>query len=787
MKYNYLLLTIGVIGLHSVKSQSDSSKIILDEFEVSTTRVGDKSPVAHENISKEEIEVNNHGVDLPILLDQATSVVTTSDAGSGVGYTGIRVRGSDATRVNVTINGIPFNDAEGQGVYWVNMPDLSSSTDDIQIQRGIGASKTGASAFGASINLSTLSTINSNKPYGEISNSYGSFNTLKNTIKIGTGLIDGKWNFEGRLSKIASDGFIDRASSDLNSYYFSGSYLGEKTSVQALVFSGNEKTYQSWGGAPLSILGTNPTYNPYTYDNQIDNYTQTHYQLHLTNKLTNKIKLNASLHYTRGFGYYESFNAGEALSDYNLNNIVNTFPVDTVFHIDTVSPNQIDSTMYITDQDTLEISSSDIINRKWLDNHFYGIVYSAEYNVDKFQLIVGGGANQYLGGHYGEVIWAQYSSNGNIRHRYYDNDGVKNDINFYGKLNYNLKPNLSAYLDLQYRFIDYKLSGLEEGNISVDDTINMGFFNPKVGFNYVANKNSSLYGFAGIGNKEPNRTDITESVNTPTHENMLDIEFGYRYNTTRVSLIANLYNMQYKNQLILTGDVNDVGSPIRINVPNSFRRGLELTAAIKLNEKFNLRFNTTLSQNKILEFTEAIDQFYYDESAFLVDYPSGIDSYGEGYPEWGWKYEGQANVVHENTDIAFSPSIIGGGQIIFTPFDSNDKGKLDLALVSKYVGEQYLDNTSSEYGKLDDYFVHDFRINYSIKTKLFKELVISSWVRNLLNQNYISNAWIYRLQGGPWATGDPSINEENSDRNYNMIGAYNQAGINFFVGLKLKF
>ena len=447
MKYNYLILTIGVFGFLNAQSQTDSSKTTLDEFEVTTTRVGEKSPVAHENISKEEIEVNNHGVDLPILLDQATSIVTTSDAGAGVGYTGIRVRGTDATRVNVTINGIPFNDAEGQGVYWVNMPDLSSSTNDIQIQRGVGASTTGASAFGASINLSTLSTINSIKPYGEISTSYGSFKTLKNTIKLGTGLIDGKWNFEGRLSRIASDGFIDRASSDLNSYYLSGSYLGEKTSIQALVFSGHEKTYQSWEGTPLKVLDTNQTYNPYTYDNQIDNYTQTHYQIHLTNKPTNRLKLNASLHYTRGFGYYESFKDGEALSDYNLNNIISVFPSDTVFHIDTVGPNQIDSTMYITDQDTLEISNSDIINRKWLDNHFYGIVYSAEYNADKFQLILGGGANQYLGGHYGEVIWAENASNGQIRHRYYDNDAVKTDVNFYGKLNYNLKPNLSAYLD----------------------------------------------------------------------------------------------------------------------------------------------------------------------------------------------------------------------------------------------------------------------------------------------------------------------------------------------------
>jgi len=609
--------------------------------------------------------------------------------------------------------------------------------------------------------LSTLSTINATKPYGEISNSYGSFNTLKNTIKLGTGLIDGKWNFEGRLSRLNSDGFIDRAYSDLNSYYLSGSYLGEKTSIQAVVFSGHEKTYQAWEGTPLRVLDTNQTFNPYTYDNQVDNYTQTHYQLHITNKPNNRIKLNASLHYTRGFGYYESFKGGEALLDYNLNNIISTFPSDTVFHIDTVGPNQIDSTMYITDQDTLIISSSDIINRKWLDNHFYGIVYSAEYNADKFQLILGGGANQYLGGHYGEVIWAENASSGNIRHSYYDNDAVKTDVNFYGKLNYNLNSKVSAYLDLQYRFVDYKLSGLEEGNVSVNDTINMNFFNPKVGFNYTVDKNSSLYGFAGIGNKEPNRTDITESINTPTHENMVDIEFGYRYSSSKLSFVANVYNMKYNNQLILTGDVNDVGSPIRINVPNSFRRGLELTAAIKLNEKFNLSFNSTLSQNKIVEFTEFIDD---------------------------WDLKVQVEESHENTNIAFSPLIIGGGQLIFTPFNSSNKGKLDLALVSKYVGEQYLDNTSSEFGRLDDYFVHDFRINYCFKTKLFKEVVISSWVRNLLNQNYISNAWIYRFQAGSYATSDPYVNtEDSSNGRYNMIGAYNQAGINFFLGLKLRF
>ncbi len=753
MKYNYILLTVGVFGFLNTHGQTDSSKTTLDEFEVTTNRVGEKSPVAHENISKEEIEVNNHGVDLPILLDQATSVVTTSDAGAGVGYTGIRVRGSDATRVNITINGIPFNDAESQGAYWVNMPDISSSTDDIQIQRGVGASSTGASAFGASINLSTLSTINANKPYGEISNSYGSFNTLKNTIKLGTGLIDGKWNFEGRLSKVASDGFIDRASSDLNSYYLSGSYLGEKTSIQAVVFSGQEVTYQAWNGIPLSFLENNSdsgkTYNPYEYENEVDNYNQSHYQLHFTNKPNKNLKLNASLHYTRGIGYFEQYkgigqNASlnyfsqESLSDYGLQDVI-TNSGDT-------------------------ISETDLIRRRWLDNHFYGIVYSAEYNADNFQFTLGGGANQYLGGHYGEVIWAQYASNSNIRHRYYDNDATKNDINVYGKLNYDLNSNFSAYVDLQQRFVSYDFTGLDQDGSELDQTSEISFFNPKVGFNYSLNEKTSLYAFAGLGNKEPSRDDFTESTpnNRPSHESLLDIELGYRYFSETVSFSANFYNMQYNNQLILTGELNDVGSAVRVNIPDSYRRGLELTGSFQLMDKLLWRVNATFSENKIAEFNEFIDN---------------------------WDTGVKDSVTHTNTNIAFSPFITGGSQLIFTPFNSVENGKLDLALVTKYVGDQFIDNTSSEYAKLDAYLVNDFRVSYTVKTKLFKEIVISSWVRNLFNQNYISNAWVYRFNttGDPTAY-DPYANSEGSGTDsYNQIGAFNQAGINFFIGLKLKF
>ena len=734
-------------------AQSDSSKYKLDEFEVTTNRVEENSPVAHENISKEEIEANNHGVDLPILLDQATSIVTTSDAGAGVGYTGIRVRGTDATRVNITINGIPFNDAESHGVFWVNMPDLSSSTNDIQIQRGVGSSTTGASSFGATVNLSTLSTVNSTKPFGEISNSFGSFNSIKNTVRLGSGLIDGKWNFEGRLSNIQSDGFIDRADADLKSYYISGSYLGENTSVQALIFSGHEKTYQAWYGAPLRFLNSNvdsnQTYNPYDYENEIDNYRQTHYQLHITNKSIKNLKLNTSFHYTRGMGYFEQYvgtehNAVMYNGDYVWGkNLLSYYNLDDI----------------IISGDT--ISQTNLIRRRWLDNHFYGLVFSADYTADKFNLILGGGANQYLGGHFGEVIWAQYSSNGPIRHRYYDNDAIKNDLNIYGKLNYDLNKDFNAYLDLQYRFVSYEFTGLNNDRSPLDQTANLNFFNPKAGMNYRLNSSNNIYGFVGVGNKEPNRDDFTESSpeSRPQHEQLLDVEFGHRYTSEKLSISTNFYNMQYKNQLILTGELNDVGSAVRVNIPESYRRGVEFTGAAILSEKFTLKFNLTLSENKISTFTEYVDN---------------------------WDTWGKDEVVHENTDIAFSPGIIGGGQLIFTPFEK-ENGKLQFALLSKYVGNQYIDNTSSDFAKLDAYLVHDLRISYLIKSNLFREVEVSSWIRNLSNQNYISNAWVYRFNTAFDPTSYDMYANPEKGNTYNQIGAFNQAGINFFVGLKLRF
>ncbi|MBA08663.1 MAG: TonB-dependent receptor [Flavobacteriaceae bacterium] len=754
------ILIISLVCCHLMHAQSDSSKYQLDEFEVTTNRVGENSPVAHENISKEEIEANNHGVDLPILLDQATSIVTTSDAGAGVGYTGIRVRGTDATRVNITINGIPFNDAESHGVFWVNMPDLSSSTSDIQIQRGVGSSTTGASSFGATVNLSTLSTVNSTKPFGEISNSFGSFNTIKNTVRLGSGLIDGKWNFEGRLSNIQSDGFIDRADADLKSYYISGSYLGENTSIQALVFSGHEKTYQAWYGAPLRFLNSNvdsnQTYNPYDYENEIDNYRQTHYQLHITNKTIKNLKLNTSFHYTRGMGYFEQYvgtehNAVMYNGDYAWGkNLLSYYNLDDI----------------IISGDT--ISQTNLIRRRWLDNHFYGLVFSADYTADKFNLILGGGANQYIGGHFGEVIWAQYASNGSIRHRYYDNDAIKNDINIYGKMNYDLSKDFNAYLDLQYRFVSYEFTGLNNDRSPLDQTANLNFFNPKAGMNYRLNSSNNIYSFVGVGNKEPNRDDFTESSpeSRPQHEQLLDIEFGHRYTSKKLSISTNFYNMQYTNQLILTGELNDVGSAVRVNIPESYRRGVEFTGSTLINEKLQFKFNCTFSDNKIATFNEFVES--WDNSDTLIE------------------------VIHQNTDIAFSPSIIAGGQLIFTPFDHEKYGKLQLAFISKYVGDQFIDNTSNENAKLDAYVVHDFRLTYLKKTTLFKEIEFSAWLRNLANQHYISNAWVYRFKysGNAVDPNDWSYSEYNNaegSNTFNQIGAFNQAGINFFLGLKLRF
>ena len=750
MNKKIIFLSILLLSITCYSQKIDSNvvsitdtiaKQTLNEVVVSATRVNKNSPVAHENITADDIEKQNHGVDLPILLDQSTSVVTTSDAGAGVGYTGIRIRGSDATRVNVTINGIPLNDAESQGSYWVDLPDISSSTASIQIQRGVGSSTNGAGAFGASINLNTLGS-DGVKSFGEISNSFGSFNTIKNTVRFGTGLLNNNWTFEGRLSQLKSDGYIDRASSDLKSYYLSGGYVGDKTMLKAVVFSGHEKTYQAWNGVPVRYLDSSDaslrTYNSYTYENEVDNYDQSHYQLHFVQRISKYSKFNMSLHYTRGLGYYEQFRVGDAFSAYGLENIF-TAAGDT-------------------------IANTDLIRRRWLDNHFYGTVFSYNYNKKALNLTLGGGANQYIGGHYGEVVWAQYASNGQIRHRYYDDDATKNDVNFYAKLDYKIGEKLNVLVDLQQRMIQYDFLGFDNELNSSSQSINASFFNPKAGVNYILSDKHSFYGFFGVGNKEPNRDDYTNSTpnSRPSHESMTDIEVGYKLKYKKAYANINIYSMDYTNQLILTGAINDVGAAVRTNVASSYRRGIEISGGVSLLKNLEWKMNTTFSDNKIASFTEFIDD---------------------------WDTWGQVETNYENTDIAFSPSLIASNQLIFKPVSSEKHGDIELALVTKYVGDQYIDNTSNRNRMLAAYLVNDIRMQYSVKTKLFKEIVWSAWVRNFTNTQYVSNAWVYKFKSANYnpVPNDAFANKESVDGRYNLIGAFPQAGINFFTGLILKF
>lgn len=731
-----------------VAKDSTQKQIDLEDVIIEAIRVKKDVPVAHQDISAEQLNKNNMGVDLPVLLDQSTSVVTTSDAGAGVGYTGIRVRGSDATRVNVTINGVPLNDAESQGTYWVDLPDIASSTSSIQIQRGVGSSTNGAGAFGASINLNTLKSPSGNKPYGSMSSSYGSFNSFKNTLKFGTGLIDGKWSFEGRLSKITSDGYIDRAYSNLKSGFLSAGYYGKNTMVKAIMFSGTEQTYQAWYGVPVRFMDTARTFNPYNYKNEVDHYTQNHYQLHLVQKIGKYVKVNAALHYTKGYGYYEqyrgvahnsliNYNTPENLSDYGLNNV-------------------------IAGNDT--ITQTDLIRRLWLDNDFYGVVYSANYEKNNLKVTLGGAANQYVGLHYGQIIWAQYASNSQLGQHYYDDTATKNDINTYLKSTYDFNDKLSVYADLQVRTYQYQFLGYDNQLNRLHQNVTQTFFNPKGGVNYAINKKQALYAYYGVGNKEPNRNDFVNSTpsSRPVNETLHDIEFGYRYQSSKFTGSVNVYNMDYKNQLIITGELNNVGAAIRKNVPNSYRRGIELSGTLKLGKILTWSANTTLSQNIIPVFHEYVDD---------------------------WDTGGQVDTTYKNTSIAFSPNVIAGNTFDFKILDHEKWGKLNFAVISKYVGKQFIDNTSSSERMLHAYLVNDLRLSYTVKTKLFKEITWSTWLRNFTNTNYVSNAWVYRFKSAGYdpTPDDPYTNKESGTGRYNMIGLFPQAGINFFTGVTLSF
>lgn len=670
--------------------------LTLDEVIISAVRANEKTPVTFSNLTKKEIAKRNLGQDIPTLMNYMPSVVTTSDAGAGVGYTGIRVRGSDATRVNVTINGVPYNDAESHGTFWVNMPDFASSTESLQLQRGVGTSTNGSGAFGASLNVLTDSY--AEKANGEISNSFGSFNTRKHTVKFSTGLLNDHFEIAGRLSNIASDGYIDRASSDLKSYFLQGVYVGKTTLIKALVFGGTEKTYQAWNGIDAATLESDRTFNSagmFTdefgntryYDNETDNYQQDHYQLHWNEKISENWHTNLALHYTKGKGYYENYKEDADFSEYGL----------TPFG---------------------DVSTTDLVRQKWLDTDFYGTTFSVNYEKDKLEVILGGGWNKHDGDHFGKVIWARFASQSELGDHYYDDRGVKADGNIFAKANYQLNEKFSLFGDLQYRRVSYKANGVQAE--PVDDVFH--FFNPKAGLTYKAGANANVYLSYARANREPNRTDYEGGNANP--EKLDDFELGLRYNSDRWKGNVNVYYMAYKDQLILTGTLDDVGNPIRSNSEKSYRLGLEADASFPIAKKFEIRPNFTLSMNKNVDLE--------------------IDGESVG-----------------TKDIAYSPSVIVGNVIAFRPNEA-----LQISVLSKFVGEQYMNNIELPAAKLQDYFVNDLNVTYEWKPKsVAKSVIFSGLVNNFLDREYVSNGAMYDIY--PYY--------------------YPQAGINFLLGATLKF
>ena len=720
MKRIAILIIAAIVGNAVFGQTKDSTKrdsfLLLEPVELKAIRAGENSPFTKTNLTKKQIEKVNLGQDLPFILNQTPSVVVNSDAGNGVGYTGIRIRGSDASRINVTLNGVPFNDAESQGTFFVDLPDFSSSVGSIQVQRGVGTSSNGAGAFGASINIST-NEVNL-KPYAEFNNSYGSFNTWKNTIKVGSGLVGDHFTMDLRLSKISSDGYIDRARSDLRSFYFSTAYIGKKNSLRFNMFSGKEKTYQAWYGVSEADLQTNRTINyagmerpGEPYDNETDNYKQDHYQLFFNQELSSRLKFSIALFYIKGKGYYEQYKADQAYADYGL--------PEPIYGTDT-------------------ITNTDLVRQLWLDNDFYGNIFSLHYKTDNSQFTFGGGWNRYEGNHYGDVVWAEKGLA--LPGRWYDLSANKNDLTVYFKQQTKISSLVSVFYDLQYRGVKYNLYGFPD-NPGIIINNNYNFFNPKAGLSFQKNEWSGYLSYSR-GQKEPNREDFEAGIDQlPKPEKLNDLELGVEKRNDKYNIGITGYYMNYKDQLVLTGKINDVGAYTRTNIPKSNRLGVEITAAVGITSWLNATGNFSFSKNKVIDFIEYID-----------DYDNG----------------GQQTNQYSKTDIAFSPNIVGGATINFIPLKN-----AELSLISKYVGKQYLDNTQNESRKLNAYYTQDARFIYTISKGCLKELNIILQANNVFDKKYEPNGYTFSYYYGG------SLTTENY--------YFPMAGRNFMVGMNMKF
>ena len=703
-KFVFVLLAFS-LSLSAQESVLDSLEVQnLEEVIVSSVRVKDNIPIAFNNISKEEISKRNLGQDIPILLNFLPNVVTTSDAGAGIGYTGIRIRGVNSQSTNVTINGIPYNDAESLGTFWVDLPDFSSSVENLQVQRGIGTSVNGSSAFGASINILTDKI--SQNPYFESANTIGSFNTVKNNFRFSTGLLNETIEFSGRLSKIDSDGYIDRASSDLKSYFLQLSYKKNKTLLKFLNFGGHEITYQAWNGIDLQTLENNRTYNPSGlyydlngeerfHENEVDNYKQDHFQFHWTQSFSENLSSNLGLNLTNGRGYYEQYN---------------------------------------------ENGSEDFITRKWLDNQFYVINYTLNYLKNNNNIIFGSTYSEYDGDHFGETIWSQNSGDIEFTDLFYNGNGLKKDFSNFIKSIYQISNDVSIYADLQLRNIDYQTTG---STSNIDQLVvdkKYSFFNPKAGLNYDINQKNKIYFSLSKAHREPTRSDFENNINIQPEE-LIDYELGWKYNAEKFFFNSNLYYMGYKNQLVLTGALDDVGSPIRENSGKSYRMGIELESVYKATNKLNISANISLSENK------------------NVDYKT---NYNGVITDWG------------DTDISFSPNVISSAGIQFIA--SQD---LTFTLLNKFVGNQYMSNTESNISKLSSYSTTDLNILYTIKNSAyFSEIIVTAMINNIFNKEYVSNGYYY--------TYDDTWSDPNSITTIEGTGYYPQAKRNFLLGLTFK-
>ncbi len=716
----------------------------LSTVEIQSNRVGQNDPFTHSTISKEYIQKENLGQDLTVLMQWQPSVVTTSDAGAGIGYTSMQIRGSDQTRINVTLNGVPVNDAESHNVFWVNMPNLAGNTSNIQIQRGVGTSTHGAGAFGGTVSINTHEL--RPKPFIEMDGSLGSFNTNKYAIGLGSGLLNKKYFVEARYSGIQSDGYIDRATSDLRSLYFSAGRITSKSSLRFNYLDGREVTYQSWNGAPqalvngdadglrrhfdinqgslyrnqedsLNLLNSGRTYNYYTYPNQVDNYNQKHYQLIYALNPNENWRWKSTLYYTKGRGYFEQFRYQDRLRNYGIPNVM------------------------IDDQ---SIERSTIVRRRWLDNDLIGAMVDGEYTgIKNWTLQSGINANYYIGDHFGDIV----SSSVEIPElsdykRYYDNVGKKLDYMGYLRGIFT-KEKLSVYGDLQLRYVDYTAKGLNNDRESLDIQASQLFFNPKLGLTYELGRNQQAYASYAVAHKEPTRRDFTDNTFDvlPRPEQLQNLEVGYRVRKTHLLFESNIYYMLYRDQLVLTGELNDVGAPIRINVPRSYRLGWENSLTYQISEHWIINTNATISRNKIEAFDEIIP-----------DYTQGFD---------------KIVIPHQNTDISFSPNLIGALQIMYRPIKN-----FELEWSSKYVGRQFMDNTSDIGRSLDAYNFHNLRLLYKIPQPWLKEVNLTLLINNITNNLYSSNGFTYSYIFGELIT-------------ENFL--YPQAGTNFLVGLNVKF